>query len=122
METGMSLKIAIVGCGKIADAHVEEIRKISSVQLVAVCDLDPIMSEQLAVRYSVPHRYDDVAQMLDTERPDVLHITTPPQSHLSLTRQAVAAGCHVFLEKPVALVHADVEALIAAVVEAKRSE
>jgi predicted dehydrogenase len=120
METGMSLKIAIVGCGKIADAHVEEIRKISSVQLVAVCDLDPIMSEQLAVRYSVPHRYDDVAQMLDTERPDVLHITTPPQSHLSLTRQAVAAGCHVFLEKPVALHHCDAEAIVDAAVGAGR--
>ena len=38
----MTLKIAIVGCGKIADAHVEEIRKIPSVQLGAVCDLDPI--------------------------------------------------------------------------------
>jgi predicted dehydrogenase len=78
------------------------------------------MSEQLAVRYSVPHWYDDVAQMLGTERPDVLHITTPPQSHLSLTRQAVAAGCHVFLEKPVALHHCDAEAIVDAAVGAGR--
>jgi len=116
----MGLKVAIVGCGKIADAHVEEARKIPGVEVVAVCDQEPIMAEQLAVRYAVPRWYADCAEMLATERPNVLHITTPPQSHLALTRQAVAAGCHVFMEKPVALVHADVEALVAAVVEEKK--
>ncbi|MHB2008610.1 MAG: Gfo/Idh/MocA family protein [Acidobacteriaceae bacterium] len=116
----MSLKIAIIGCGKIADAHVEEIRKIPSVQLAAVCDLDPIMAEQLASRFAVPRWYSDAGKMLDAEKPDVLHITTPPQSHLALTRQAVAAGCHVFLEKPVAPRHCDAEAIIAAAVASGR--
>jgi predicted dehydrogenase len=116
----MSLKIAIVGCGKIADAHVEEIRKIPSVQLSAVCDTEPIIAEQLAVRYAIPRWYRDVAKMLDSEKPDVLHITTPPQSHISLTRQAVAAGCHVFLEKPVALHYCDAEAIVASVIAGGR--
>jgi len=58
--------------------------------------------------------------MLEVEKPDVLHITTPPQSHLSLTRQAVAAGCHIFLEKPVALRHCDAEAIIGAATGAGR--
>ena len=116
----MGLKIALVGCGKIADAHVEEIRKIPSVQLTAVCDLEPIMAEQLAVRYHIPHWYFDVARMLDEEKPDVVHISTPPQSHLSLTRQAVAAGCHVYLEKPVALHHVEAEAIVAAAVTSGR--
>ena len=114
----MGLKIAIAGCGKIADAHVEEIRKIPTVELVAVCDLEPIMAEQIAVRYGVPRWYSDVAAMLDAEKPDVLHITTPPQSHLALTRQAVAAGCHIFLEKPVALRHSAAQAIVAEVVAA----
>lgn len=116
----MSLKVAIVGCGKIADAHVEEIRKISSVQLCAVCDLEPIMAEQLAVRYSIPQWYSDVEIMLEAEAPDVLHITTPPQSHLSLTRQAVAAGCHIFLEKPVSLRFVDAQSIIEAATLARR--
>jgi len=110
----MNLKIAIVGCGKIADAHVEEIRKIPSAQLCAVCDLEPIMAEQLSSRYAVPHWYSDVTRMLDEEKPDVLHITTPPQSHLALAQQAVAAGCHVFIEKPVAPCQSDVKEIIAA--------
>ncbi len=116
----MSLKIAIVGCGKIADAHVEEIRKIPSVQLCAVCDLEPLMAEQLAVRSAVPRWYSDVARLLEAEKPDVLHITTPPQSHLALTRQAVAAGCHVFLEKPVAPHHREALAIVDAAVAAGR--
>jgi predicted dehydrogenase len=116
----MGLKIAIVGCGKIADAHVEEIRRIPSVQLCSVCDTEPVMAEQLAVRYSVPRWYSDLAMLLDAEQPDVLHITTPPGSHLALTRIAVAAGCHVFLEKPIALRHCDTEAIMAAVLESRR--
>jgi predicted dehydrogenase len=114
------VKIAIVGCGKIADAHAEEIRKIPSAELVAVCDLEPIMAEQLATRYSIPRWYCDVAQMLETERPDVLHITTPPQSHLTLARQAFKAGCHVFLEKPVAPRYCDADAIIAAAIAGRR--
>lgn len=78
------------------------------------------MAEQLAVRYGVARWYSDVGAMLEAEKPDVLHITTPPQSHLPLTRQALAAGCHVFLEKPVALIHSDVEAIVAAVVASGR--
>jgi len=109
------LKVAIVGCGKIADAHVEEIRKVHGAHVAAVCDIEPLMAEQLAVRYGIPGQYTDLAAMLDAEKPDVLHITAPPQTHLALTRQAVAAGCDVFLEKPVALHHADVQAIVEAV-------
>ena len=114
------LKAAIVGCGKIADAHAEEIGKIPGVDLVAVCDLQPLMAEQLAVRFGVKSWYSDVDAMLQSEGPDVLHITTPPQSHLALTRQAIAAGAHVFLEKPVALHHSEVEDIVAAVRSAGR--
>ncbi len=78
------------------------------------------MAEQLAVRHAIPRWYTDIAAMLETEKPDVLHITTPPQSHLALTKQAVAAGCHVFLEKPVALRHCDAESIIAAAVAGGR--
>src|SRR5947209_14741225 len=72
------LRVAIVGCGKIADGHVETIRHIAGARVVAVCDLEPLMAEQLAVRYGVPGFYGDFTQLLERERPDVVHITTPP--------------------------------------------
>ena len=114
------MKVAIIGCGKIADAHVEEIGKIPGAQLGAACDLEPLMAEQLATRYSIPKWYSAVSEMLKSESPDVVHITTPPHSHLALVRQAFDAGCDVFLEKPVALRHADVKAIIQAAMDANR--
>jgi predicted dehydrogenase len=114
------MNIAIVGCGKIADSHVEEIRKISCARLVAVCDLEPIIAEQLAVRYEIPRWYTDFDRMLSEQNVDVLHIATPPHSHLSITQKAVGAGCHVFLEKPLAINATDARLLIDCVQEAGR--
>lgn len=97
------LNIGIVGCGKIADGHIEEIQKLECARVLAVCDLESILAEQLAVRYSVPHQYTDFDRMLSEHRLDVIHIATPPHSHLALAQKASEAGCHVFLEKPLAL-------------------
>src|ERR1700682_268028 len=108
----MTLNIGILGCGKIADGHIEEIQKLGCARVLAVCDLQPILAEQLALRYPVQHWSADVARMLSGHRLDVIHIATPPQSHLALARKAAEAGCHVFLEKPLALNAADGRSLI----------
>ncbi|RZS52974.1 putative dehydrogenase [Sphaerotilus mobilis] len=100
------LKIAIIGCGKIADGHVEQIRATGRGEVVAVCDREPLMAEQLAVRLGIPGQYTDAAQMLAECRPDVVHIATPPDSHRFLAELCFAAGCHVFMEKPFALTEA----------------
>lgn len=99
----MSLRIGIVGCGKIADGHADEIRKLPGATLAAVCDLEPLMAEQLATRFQIGGCYNDFSLMLDREQLDVVHITTPPQSHPHLAILAMDAGCHVFVEKPIAI-------------------
>jgi predicted dehydrogenase len=110
----MSLKVALVGCGKIADAHVEEIEKLDGLAaVVGVCDLERLMAEQVAVRYGISHYYDRYDRMLAELKPDVVHITTSPQSHLFLAKQALDAGCHVYVEKPLTLTAADTADLIA---------
>jgi predicted dehydrogenase len=106
------LNIGMVGCGKIADYHIEEIQKLGCAQVLAVCDLEPILAEQLALRYSVPHWYTDFDRMLAEHRLDAVHIATPPHSHFALARKASEAGCHVFLEKPLAVTAADGQRLI----------
>jgi predicted dehydrogenase len=108
----MTLKIGIVGCGKIADGHIEEIQKLNCARVVAVCDLEPILAEQLALRYSVLHWYSDFDRMLSEHRLDVIHIATPPHSHLALAQKSAEAGCNVFLEKPLALNATDGRRLI----------
>jgi predicted dehydrogenase len=106
------LRVGIVGCGKIADGHVEQVRAIGRGEVAAVCDREPLMAEQLAVRWRVPARYGDFAQMLARERLHVVHIATPPQSHVALACMAMAAGCHVFVEKPFALDAAGTRAIL----------
>ena len=70
------------------------------------------MAGQLAERFRVPESYADLGEMLRTARPDVVHITTPPQSHFSLAKQCLEFGSHVYLEKPFALTAVEAEALI----------
>jgi predicted dehydrogenase len=110
----MSLKVGIVGCGKIADGHVEEVQKVPELaHVVGVCDREPIMAEQLAMRYGLDYHTSDVERLLSERKPDVLHITTPPGSHLSLATRAIDAGCHVYVEKPITLSAAETKALVA---------
>ncbi len=97
------LRVGIVGCGKIADSHVEQARATGRAEVVAVCDREPLMAEQLAVRCGVPSRYSDLQEMLRVERLDALHIATPPDSHVAIACQALEGGCHIFVEKPFAL-------------------
>jgi predicted dehydrogenase len=114
------LNVGIVGCGKIADGHVDEIGKLNLARVVAVCDIEPILAKRLAVRHAIPYWYTDIDRMLSDQRLDVIHIATPPQSHLALAQKSVRAGCHVFLEKPLALNAQDGRRLIECVQEAGR--
>lgn len=114
------LKVVLVGCGQIADGHVSEIQKLNNAEILGVCDLEPIMAEQLALRYRVPRFFSNYQAMLDEIKPDVVHISTPPASHLPLTKIAVDAGCHVYVEKPLALDYAQSEELVDYVLKRNR--
>jgi predicted dehydrogenase len=106
------LKVVLVGCGKTADAHVEAIKTNPKARLKAVCDMEPLMAEQLAMRYGIPGCYSEFEKMLEAERPDVVHITAPPSAHVPLALHAIHAGAHIFVEKPLALNHTDAKTLI----------
>ena len=97
------LRVAIIGCGKIADQHVWAIKRTGLADVVGVCDAEPLMAEQLAERSSAAHFAADPGQLIADARPDVVHITTPPQSHFALAMQCLEAGCHVYVEKPFTL-------------------
>ena len=106
------LKVALIGCGKIADSYADEICRIPDIELAAVCDSEILMAERLKIRYGIPWIYDNVDRLLAEQQPHVVHVTTPPQSHLELAKKSFAAGCHVYMEKPAALTAADVIAMI----------
>jgi predicted dehydrogenase len=97
---GKMLRVAIVGCGKIADAHASQIRRIRDCEIVAVCDREPLMAKQLCDRFPIKQYFTDLSELLRTARPDVVHITTPPEGHFELATLCLKHGANVYVEKP----------------------
>ena len=107
------LKVAIVGCGKIADNHASQIQRIDGCEIVGACDSEPLMAKQLYDRVPVKMHTSDLARLLNETKPDVVHITTPPQSHFEIARFCLERGCHIYVEKPFTLNSEEAETLVA---------
>jgi predicted dehydrogenase len=106
------LKVGIVGCGKIADSHASQVKRIKGCEIVGVCDRELLMAQQLCERFPIKGYYRDVAELLGKAQPDVVHITTPPQSHYEIAKTCLEAGCHVYVEKPFTVDASEAQALI----------
>lgn len=93
---------AVVGCGAIHTLHVEAIQSSPASQLRAIVDIDPVKGQALAERYGCDY-YADYREMLSDSEIEVVHVCTPHAAHKAIIIAALAAGKHVFTEKPVAL-------------------
>jgi predicted dehydrogenase len=106
------VKAALIGAGQIAQQHLACLQALPGVELAAICDLSPATAEAAAERYGVAAWFTDYRVMLQTTRPDVVHVTTPPTSHFRLGMDAVEAGAHVIVEKPATSTLAELETLV----------
>lgn len=113
------LKVAIVGCGKIADAHASQIQRIPGCEIVGVCDREPLMAEQLYERFPVKGCFTDLSELMRRAQPDVVHITTPPESHFEIARFCLEHGRHVYVEKPFTLNAEEADQLVSLATEKK---
>ncbi len=111
---GQQVNVAIVGCGQISRAHVGALRELESIEIGAVCDRDEWRAREIAGLAGEAKAYTDLATMLEEERPQAVHILTPPTTHAELAIQAMQAGCHVLVEKPMALSVQEADRMIAA--------
>jgi predicted dehydrogenase len=107
------LRVAIVGCGKIADSHASQLQRISGCEIVAACDTEPLMAQQFCQRFAVKKYFSDLATLLRETKPDVVHVTTPPKSHFEIAMSCLERGCHVYVEKPFTLNEEEAQKLIA---------
>ena len=106
------IRVAIIGCGKIADQHATQVARYQGAELVGVCDSEELMARQLHDRYRAGAWFSGVEDLLTETRPDVVHITTPPQSHHDLGTMCLEAGSHVYIEKPFTVDAGEAERLI----------
>jgi predicted dehydrogenase len=115
-----ALRVAIVGCGQFAEEHVRQLESIAGARVVAVIDTEELLAEQLAERYAIPRYYGSLESMYEDQVPDVVHITTPPHTHLPIGRIALGQGSHVYVEKPFAIDAHEAAELIALSQDARR--
>ena len=97
-------KVAIVGCGGIAHAHVEGYQQLDEVEIVAVVDPYAPACQIYMDSYGIPHGYADVETMLEKEQPDIVSICTWHLLHPEATIAAARAGvAGIICEKPMAI-------------------
>ncbi|ROZ98990.1 Gfo/Idh/MocA family protein [Gordonia sp. OPL2] len=113
----MTMRVAIVGCGKVAGNHARALQQVPDVELLACCDTQIDRAEQFAVQYSIPHALDGISDVLALQ-PDAITVCTPHPAHESVVVAAAAAGVHVLCEKPIAVDVAAADRMIAATDEA----
>ncbi|MBZ0071274.1 MAG: Gfo/Idh/MocA family oxidoreductase [Gammaproteobacteria bacterium] len=106
------IKVAVIGCGRMGLHHMKAIEVLGFSQLVAVADTHV---EESKVRSTLPEAvrfFADPVQMLETMKPDIVHIVTPPDTHVAMARLALEHGAHIYVEKPFALSVDDTQTIL----------
>ena len=104
--------VAIVGCGTIFGNHVRALLDIPYVKIVAICDINTEKAESKKAEYGINAKiYSDYETMLDSEKPDSVHIATPHYLHAPMAISALKRNINVFLEKPICISTDEIEAL-----------
>lgn len=108
------VRIAIVGTGNAANAHVKSFKATPGCTLVAGVDVLPGRAEAFCDRHGIPHAYQDVGRMLAEVPCDAVSIVTSDAFHAPVALTALKAGKHVLCEKPLALNHGQARRMVAA--------
>ena len=116
------VRVAILGCGGMAGAHARRLKPNPDAEIVALCDvntecLQTFVDRNLADYEPKPAFFTDPAQMYAEAKPDAVVIVTPHTLHYEHGVQALEAGCHVLMEKPMVTDSGQAHALAAKVQE-----
>ena len=120
--TNKIFKVALVGCGGISGNHLTPLCNMDYIKITSLCDKDITRAAKKAEEYSLDcNLYDSFDKMLSLEELDAVHIATPHYLHASMAIADLKKGIHVFLEKPLCITEAEIEAIIAAEKESSAS-
>jgi predicted dehydrogenase len=105
LVTPSGLTVGIVGLGY-GRAHISAFQA-HGCRVVALCQRDRAGATKLAERHGVPQVFERWEEMLDTARPEIVVVATPPHLHHAIVMRALAGGAHVLCEKPLAMTAAE---------------
>ncbi|WP_428946358.1 Gfo/Idh/MocA family protein [Pantoea sp. FN060301] len=106
------INVGVIGSGFIGPAHIEALRRLGNIHVVAICDTEQAKAEAHAAQLNVPHAYSDVATFLQHEGLEVVHNCTPNHVHAEINRQVLRAGKHLFSEKPLCMTMEEARELV----------
>lgn len=92
----------VIGTGW-GQLHIEVLRHIKNVDVVAVCDVDEARATSIAQKYSIKQTYTDFHNLVANEAVNLISIAAPPEWHKPIVHAAIDAGKHIWCEKPLAL-------------------
>ncbi len=118
-EMGSVVKVAVIGLGSMGKNHARIYSELPEARLVAVSDVDPKTLESFSPCLGV-NGYLDFRSMLDREKPEAVSIAVPTTLHENVAEQAMAAGAHVLVEKPIAATFEDGARLVCSAEENRR--
>ncbi len=111
-----NIRIGFIGAGWVGTVHTQSLAKIPGVEVVAVYNHNlPRAQSFIADHAPKAKAYDDWKKMLETEKLDAVYVGLPPGAHCGQTELAAQRGCHLFLEKPIALTLDRAQSIAAAV-------
>ena len=102
--------VGIIGLG-FGRAHIPAFQ-VNGCRVVALCQRDQPSAKAVADRYGVEHVFGRWEEMLETAKPEIVVIATPPHLHRAIAIRAFGAGAHVLCEKPIAMTRTDAEAMV----------
>ncbi|MEM7308577.1 MAG: NAD-dependent epimerase/dehydratase family protein [Planctomycetota bacterium] len=109
-RSGGSRRVAVVGCGFIAEFHLDILAETPGVEVVAVCDAALDRAQAVAKRRGIPHAVASIPELRE-HGVEVAHLLVPPDLHARLTRELLENGIGAFVEKPLALESEDAREL-----------
>ena len=108
-----TLRVAIVGAGKMAAEHVRAIDELENLaRVVGVVDPSEEARNGLLDRLADAQGAENLAGLLREVPVDVVHVCTPMEFHGTVAREALEMGCHVYVEKPVTLSLTELDSLL----------
>tara|TARA_R110002072_G_scaffold2288_10_gene18961 strand:- start:24446 stop:25681 length:1236 start_codon:yes stop_codon:yes gene_type:complete len=111
---GAPLTVAVVGCGRQGLALLAELGKFDQVTVVGICDTVAGRLRRGSRRAKGSQSFASHGEMLDATKPDAVFVATPTHLHRAIVLDAIAAGCHVYCEAPLAHTAEDTLAIAAA--------
>lgn len=97
------IKAGIIGTGFIGAVHVDAVRRVGDVELVALAEATQELAERKAAEYHIPKAYGNYKDLIHDPEVEVVHNCTPNNMHLEVNSEIIRAGKHIFSEKPLAM-------------------